>query len=134
MHVCVLACVRSCARARVGMFYFCKYNYRYKLLTSLFLYFYVQVYCIVDVDVCCFQYKIPHVAVYGFDTNQPSLPTLFYSVFVSISVCMALSTVFHSIKSPRQLSAFSLCSSGLISALLVLSTVFISLYESLLQP
>ena len=100
VHVCVLACVRSCARARVGMFYFCKYNYRYKLLTSLFLYFYVQVYCIVDVDVCCFQYNIPHVAVYGFDTNQPSLPTLFYSVFVSVSVSMVFSTVFHSINSP----------------------------------
>ena len=34
------------------------------------------------------------------DTNQPSLPTPFYSVLVSISVFMALSTVFHSICSP----------------------------------
>ena len=33
-----------------------------------------------------------------------------------------------------QLSVFSLCSSGLISALLLLSTVYIPLYESLLQP
>ena len=32
--------------------------------------------------------------------NQPSLPTPFYSVLVSVSVCMALSTVFHSINSP----------------------------------
>ena len=32
--------------------------------------------------------------------NQPSLPTPFYSVLVSISVFMALSTVFHSINSP----------------------------------
>ena len=32
--------------------------------------------------------------------NQLSLPTPFYSVFVSISVFMALSTVFHSINSP----------------------------------
>ena len=40
------------------------------------------------------------VAVYGFDINQPSLPTPFYSVLVSISVFMALSTVFHSINSP----------------------------------
>ena len=38
-----------------------------------------------------------HVAVYVFDINQPSLPTPFYSVLVSISVFMALSTVFHSI-------------------------------------
>ena len=40
------------------------------------------------------------VAVYVFDTNQPSLPTPFYSVLMSVSVFMALSTVFHSIKSP----------------------------------
>ena len=39
------------------------------------------------------------VAVYVVDINQPSLPTPFYSVLVSISVVMTLSTVFHSIKS-----------------------------------
>ena len=39
------------------------------------------------------------VAVYVFDINQPSF-SLFYSVLVSISVFMALSTVFHSINSP----------------------------------
>ena len=33
------------------------------------------------------------------DINQPSLPTPFYSVLVSVSVFMALSTVFHSINS-----------------------------------
>ena len=32
------------------------------------------------------------------DINQPSLPTPFYSVLVSASVFMALSTVFHSVK------------------------------------
>ena len=31
-----------------------------------------------------------------FDINQPSLPTPFYSILVSISVFMALSRVFHS--------------------------------------
>ena len=47
------------------------------------------------------------VAVYVFDINQPSLPTPFsYSVLVSISVFMSLSTVFHSIKSP-DISPFS---------------------------
>ena len=40
------------------------------------------------------------VVVYVTDINQPSLPAPFYSVFVSISVLMALSTVFHSINSP----------------------------------
>ena len=39
------------------------------------------------------------VAVYVFDINQPSLPTPFYFVPVSISVFMALSTVFHSTNS-----------------------------------
>ena len=38
--------------------------------------------------------------VYVFDINQPSLSTPFYSVLVSISVFMALWTVFHSINSP----------------------------------
>ena len=45
----------------------------------------------------------------------------FFSVLVSISVFMALSTVFHFINSPDTL-CFSLCSSDLISALLVFST------------
>ena len=40
------------------------------------------------------------VAVYVFDINQPSLPTPFCSVLVSISVLMALSTVFHCKNSP----------------------------------
>ena len=40
-----------------------------------------------------------NVTVYVWDKNQPSLPTL-YSVRMSVSVFMALSTVFHSINSP----------------------------------
>ena len=40
------------------------------------------------------------VTVYVCDINQPSLPTPFYSVLVSISDFMALSTAFHSINSP----------------------------------
>ena len=58
------------------------------------------------------------------DINQPSLPTPFYSVPVSISVFMALSTVFQSINSPKS-PFFSLCSSGLSSALLILSTIYL---------
>ena len=64
------------------------------------------------------------VAVYVLDINQPSLPTPFYSVLVSVSVFMALSTVFHSMNSPDN-SPLSHCSSGLISALLVLSTIYL---------
>ena len=37
--------------------------------------------------------------LYVKDINQPSLPTPFYSVLVSVSVFMALSTVFLSIHS-----------------------------------
>ena len=39
------------------------------------------------------------VAIWVFNINQPSLPTSFYSVLVSVSVFMTLSTVFHSINS-----------------------------------
>ena len=41
-----------------------------------------------------------NVAVYVFHINQPSLPTRFCSVLVSVSVLLVLSTIFHSIKSP----------------------------------
>ena len=40
------------------------------------------------------------VSIYFVNVNQPSLPTLFYSVLVSVSVFMALSVVFLSINSP----------------------------------
>ena len=46
------------------------------------------------------------------------------SVLVSVFVSMALSTVFHSINSPDISSLSHCCSSGLISALLVLSTKY----------
>ena len=41
------------------------------------------------------------IVVYVFDINQPSLPTPFHFVLVSVSVFMALSTVFHSFDSPN---------------------------------
>ena len=41
-----------------------------------------------------------YITVYVFDINQPNLPISFHSVLVSISVFMALSTVFRSINSP----------------------------------
>ena len=63
------------------------------------------------------------VMVYVCDTNQPSWPTPFYSVFVSISVSMALSTVFHSINSPDNPLLSHSVLPCLISALLVLSLV-----------
>ena len=44
--------------------------------------------------------NIWNVAVNVKEINQPSLPTPFYSVLVSVSVFVALPTVFHSIYSP----------------------------------
>ena len=48
----------------------------------------------------------PHLHVVGMlwfmsDINQPSLPTPFYFVFVSIYVFMTLSIIFHFINSPQ---------------------------------
>ena len=40
------------------------------------------------------------VEVYVFDINQLSSPTPFSPVLVSVSVFMALSSIFHSINSP----------------------------------
>ena len=62
------------------------------------------------------------------DINQPTLPTPFYSVLVSISVCIALSTVFHFLNSPDNFPF----SHSVLPPLLVLSTIY--LCESLLQP
>ena len=67
------------------------------------------------------------IKVYVVDINQLS----FYSVLASVSVFMALSTVFCSINSPDN-SVFSLCSS--VSSLPYWSFQLASLYENLLQP
>ena len=69
--------------------------------------------------------------VYAIDVDQPSLPTTFYSVLVSVSVFMVLSTVFSFLNFSRQLSASALCSSGFISALLVLSSIYLFMKVSL---
>ena len=59
---------------------------------------------------------------------------LAHSFLFCSCVCFCLYGPFNCIsfkKCSRQLSAFSLCSSGLISALLVLSTVYLSMKVSL---
>ena len=71
------------------------------------------------------------VAVYVFDVNQPSLPTPFHSVLVSISAFMSLSTVFHSINSPTTLHFLTLFFWSYFC--LIGPLEYISLYESLLQ-
>ena len=72
------------------------------------------------------------VTVCVLDINQPSLPIPFYSVLVSFSLLMALSTVFHSINSPDNSPFLSLFFRS-YSASLALFT-HISLSERLLQP
>ena len=70
-----------------------------------------------------------HVPIYVF-INQPNLPTPF--LFCSC-VCFCLYSPFNCIsihEFSRQISAFSLCSSGLISALMVLSTIYVSVKVS----
>ena len=72
------------------------------------------------------------VAVYIFDMNQPSLLTHFYSLLVSVSVFMALSTVFHSI---ILLTTFCFLTLFFRSYLCFIGPfTYISLYESLLEP
>ena len=61
--------------------------------------------------------------------SPPLMPLLFCFLWLFLSLWPF--QLFHSINSPDN-SAFSLCSSGLVSALLVLSTI--CLYESLSQP
>ena len=70
---------------------------------------------------------------YVYDINQPSLPTPFYSVLVSISVFMALSTVFDSINSLDN-SPFSHSVLPVLSLPYWSFQPYISLYESLIQP
>ena len=70
-----------------------------------------------------------NVAVYVFDINQPSLPTPSCSVLMSVSVFMALSTVFHAINSPNNSPISHLCFSGLFGP-----SNYKSLFESLPQP
>ena len=71
------------------------------------------------------------VMVYALDVNKPSFPTPFYSVLVSVSVFMALSTSFHFMNSPDNSSVFSLYSSALFSAILALSTTYLFMKVSL---
>ena len=59
------------------------------------------------------------------DINQLSLPSPFlYSVLVSISVFMALTTVFHSMNSPDNSPFSDSVLPVLTSTLLVLSTIY----------
>ena len=66
------------------------------------------------------------------DINQPSLPTPFCSVLVSVSAFMALSTVFHSINSPDDCLFSPLFFRSYICLIGPFS--YMSLYGSLLQP
>ena len=77
------------------------------------------------------QANLPMVGMLWFmsDINQPSLPTPFYSLLESVSVFMALSTVFHSINSPNN-SPLSL-SVLLVSFLPYCPFIYVSMKVSL---
>ena len=67
-----------------------------------------------------------NVMVYVLDLNQPSLPTLYFCSCVCFCLYGPFTCIsFH--KFSRQLSAFSLCCSGPISALLLVLN-YISLF------
>ena len=64
------------------------------------------------------------IRAYVYDINQPSLPAPLYSVLVSVSVFMSLSTAFDSINFPDNslfsysvLPVFSLCLIGPINCM-----------------
>ena len=69
------------------------------------------------------------VTVYVLGISQPSFPHLLRCFCVYLGLYGPFNCIsFH--KSSRQLSAFSLCSSSLICALLVLSTIYVFLKVS----
>ena len=72
-----------------------------------------------------------NVTIYVLDIKQPSMSTIVHSVLVSVSVFMALSTVFNSINSPNN----SPLSHAVFQVLFWIIDPFnyISLYESLPQ-
>ena len=63
------------------------------------------------------------VTVYVFDINPPSLPTPFNSVLMSVSVFMAVSTVFHCLISPDNFPLSHSVLPVLFLPYLVLSTI-----------
>ena len=65
------------------------------------------------------------VTVYVWLINQPRLSTPFYFALASIRSLWPFQLYFLFHQFSRQVSVFSLCSSGLISALLVLSTIYL---------
>ena len=67
------------------------------------------------------------VVGYVFDIKQPSLPTPFASVLVSVSVFMTLSAVFYSINSSNNYPL----SHSVLPVLLVLSTIYLFKKENL---
>ena len=71
------------------------------------------------------------VAGYVFDINQLSLPTPLYSVLVPVFVFHGSFNCISFHKFSRQLPAFSLCSFGFTSVLLVHSTIYLFLKVSL---
>ena len=77
-------------------------------------------------------YFVSKTEISVFSISQPSLRTPFYSVLVSVSVSMALSTVFHAVN-PSDISLLSHSVLQVLSLCLTGPFIFFSLYENLLQ-
>ena len=77
-------------------------------------------------------YVVGMLRLYVFDINQPNSPTPFYSVLVSISVFMALSTNFIPSILPTTLRFLTLSFRSCLCLIGPFS--YTSLYESLLHP
>ena len=106
---CVRPCVRPCVRACVRVCYMNLYDC-----------------AVVPVGSTS---RGGDVTVYVFNMNQPSLPTPFI-LFLRLFLCYGPFNCISFHEFSQQFSAFSLCSPNLISALLVLSTAYMSLLTS----
>ena len=81
-------------------------------------------------SLCC---PVPSPPDHLLVVGMLELANSFYSVLVSVSIFMVLSTVFHSIKCSRQLSAFSVFFRSYSCLIGPFNYIYISLYESLPQ-
>ena len=78
-----------------------------------------------EVAVNVFNKNKPNLSTPVYSVTNQACPLLFISVLVSISVLYGPFNCISLHNFSWQLSAFSLCSSSLISALLILSTIYL---------
>ena len=127
LNNCTLCLCVSCACPPLLLIYLLTYLLTYLFISSLIYLFYKQRNVLGQGTASWHASPRDIVHVVGMlrfmsDINLPSSPTPLYSVLVSMSVFLILSTVFYSINFPGN-SPFS--PSGLIFALLVPSAIYL---------